>query len=195
MKIVDLPNEFDNLHLGEKLIPSKDILKLGKTVLQVGARIGEGWVKVFNCFKRHGYNTFHVLEAHKPNVDWLNKQKIFPLGLVVHGDVRKIDKYEELMSKYDVIVFWHGWEHCTYNETRTALPKVMKKCAVHIAGMPWGKWDQGEIKNNPYEKHSTHWMPTDLEGLGFQECFTFNASSKGKGPNNHNVMYAVKYAL
>lgn len=195
MKTKDLPNEFDNLHLKEELIPNSDVLKYGKTVLQVGARPGDGWVKVFDCFKKHGYNTFHVLEAHEPNVNWLKEQKNFPIGLVVHGDIRKIDKYDELMTKYDVIIFWHGWEHCTYEETRKALPKIMKKCSVHIAGMPWGKWEQGEIKDNPYEKHLTHWMPNDLESLGFDECFTFNAKDKEKGANNHNVMYGVKYAL
>lgn len=71
----------------------------------------------------------------------------------------------------------------------------MSKCSrAHIAGMPWGKWNQGGIKKNPHEKHVHHWYPKELEELGFDECFTFNASGKGEGPDKHNVMYAVKYA-
>jgi hypothetical protein len=194
MKITNLPNEFDNLHMGEVLIPNHSRLMTGKSVLQCGARPGDGWIKVFKCFSRNGYDRFHILEIHKPNVQWLRTQKAFHIPCVVHGDIRKIDTYDKLDAKYDVVIFWHGWEHCTYKETKLALPKVMSKCRIaHIAGMPWGKWNQGEIKGNPHEKHVHHWYPEQLEKLGFDECFTFNASSKGKGADHENVMYAVKY--
>lgn len=195
MNIVNIPNEFDNLHLRDVLIPNSPKLMTGHSVLQVGARKGDGWQKIFRCFSRHGYDRFHILEIFEPNVKWLREQKSFHVPCVEHGDIRKIDEYDKLDDKYDVVIFWHGWEHCTKEETRLALPKVMAKCRVaHIAGMPWGRWEQGDIKDNPHEQHTHHWYPEELEELGFDECYTFNSAQKPPGPDNHNVMYGVKYA-
>lgn len=195
MKREDIPNEYDNLHLGDVLLKYEARLRGGKSVLQVGARPGDGWIEVFKCFQKHGYDTFDVLEIHQPNVDWLKRQNDFGIRKVVHGDIRLIDTYDELDDQYDIVIFWHGWEHCTRDETKVALPKVMARCKkAHIAGMPWGKWEQDDLKGNPHERHVHHWYPEQLEDLGFSECYTFNSSEKPAGADNHNVMYGVKYA-
>lgn len=191
MKIVNVNGDNDTPHLGKIILPN---LKNKNSVLQCGARPGQGWKKIFDQFKNNGFKHFDILEIHKPNVDWLKTQSIFKVNNVFFGDIRKIDTYLDLLPTYDVIIFWHGWEHCTLKETEIALPKVMAKCTeAHITGMPWGKWEQSAIKNNPHEKHIHHWYPEQLETLGFDECYTFNAGSKGSGPDKHNVMYAVKY--
>ncbi len=191
-KVINVDKETDNLHLGDVVIPNEPRLQGGKTVLQCGARPGDGWIKIFNTFKRNGYDTFHVLEIHEPNFKWLKEQKNFNLPVIIHGDIRKIDQYKDLLPQYDVVIFWHGIEHLTKQQCIDHLPKVMAKSKLaYITGCPWGKWAQEGIKNNPHEKHLTHWYPKDLVDMDFDEIYTF--SPNGIGPDRHNVMYAIKY--
>jgi hypothetical protein len=193
MKLTDIKGDHDSIHLGQTLIPGEPRLQGGKTVLQCGARPGVGWKKIFEKFQVNGYDTFHVLEIHQPNVKWLREQNNLSLPLVVHGDIRKIDTYTELLPTYDIVIFWHGIEHIQKKELYSTLVKVMEKTNCFIAGCPWGKWVQGAIKANPHEKHISHWYPEELEQFGFSQCFTFNAGSKGPGPDKHNVMYGVLF--
>lgn len=162
----------------------------GTSVLQVGARPGKGWKRLFDVFEENGYTKRHVLEIHAPNVvalrDHTNIQKI------VQGDIRKIDKYKELDSYYDIITFWHGPEHITKKEFKNTIPLIMAKCNAFIIGAPWGKWPQGSIGGNPHEVHKTSWYPKDWEESGFN-VYTFNTSKHGKGPDKLNVMFGIKY--
>jgi hypothetical protein len=184
---------FDLYYLNRNIFKIRNLK--GKSILQVGARPGGGWHKLFEVFKNNGYLTFHILEAHEPNVEKL-KNNNFLKGegkKIVCGDVRKINEYEELKDKYDTIVFWHGPEHLEEEDFKKALPLIMSKCRkVFIVGAPWGKWEQSGIKNNPHELHKKHWYPEELEQLGF-ECYTFNYSRLGEGPDKYNVMFGIKF--
>lgn len=192
MKIQDIEGDHDSIHLGKTLLSNEPRLQ-GKTVLQCGARPGKGWINIFNQFKKNGYETFHILEIHEPNIDWLRSQEEFAVPVIVYGDIRKIDKYPELLPQYDVVIFWHGIEHIKKSELYPTLNKVMSKTNCFITGCPWGHWKQGGLRGNPYENHVSHWYPEELEQFGFDQCFTFNAGSKGPGPDRHNVMYGVLY--
>lgn len=194
MKITNVSNSDDCSYLFNNIFDEK--LK-GKTVLQCGARAGRGWRKIFEGFKKHGYDTFHVIEIHEPNVNWLRKQKDFPIDLIVHGDIRKIDTYEDLLPKYDVVIAWHSapGEHLTIEDNATTIERcAMRTKAGLIIGCPWGKWEQGPIKGNIHERHLSHLYPENFEKWGFDLSVTFNAEDKGPGKDNHNVMFSIRYA-
>lgn len=160
--------------------------------MQCGARIGDGWQKIFDGFKRNGFKTFEVLEVFDKNVAWLKKQKQWPC-IVHYGDIRKIDEIDSLIDRrFDVITFHHGMEHLTKLQAYKTIPKITKRCKIYFAGMPYGKWIQEDIKGNPYERHLSHWYPEELEELGF-DVWVFNDPKKKPGPDNENVMFGILY--
>lgn len=185
----NLNHSNDQDHLFYEIM-KKDKHLHGKSVLQCGARPGFGWRDIFRGFKANGFERFHILEIHKPNVDWLIQEHD---ELVVHGDIRLIDQYKELDEEYDIITLWHGPEHLTEQEFIDTIPLVEAKTnKAFIVGAPWGFWAQADIKNNPHERHLKHWYPEEWEDLGF-EVITFNDQEKKPGPDNHNVMIGIKY--
>ncbi|MHA2009819.1 MAG: hypothetical protein ACXADW_02920 [Candidatus Hodarchaeales archaeon] len=195
MKLINIPHEKQGLHLGTHLIPSEPRLK-GKSILQVGARPGRGWTTLFKCFKKHKYEIFHILEIYKPNVNALPKNrfwKTFPhVSLIVHGDIRKIDTYKDLLPLYDIVCFWHGIEHITKKDAIKAMPKIMAKCKkAFITGCPWGTWQQEAIGGNKHEKHVYSWYPKEFKEMGCDICVTTNNLTRGPGPNKQSGMYGV----
>jgi len=193
--ITNIDNSSDDQGLlFNKIIPEDDRFQDCHSVLQCGARIGDGWRQIFQGFQDNAFTSFEILEVFDENVEWLRNQRIWPCA-IHHGDIRHIgtDKISTLRGKhYDVVTFWHGPEHIDRRE----FSRVLNACKQHlnakvfIAGAPWGKWEQQEIKGNPYERHVTHWYPWEWEAMGF-DVWTFNDPAKKPGANNHNVMFGI----
>jgi len=163
-----------------------DILPKGLSVLQVGAR-GGGAAEMTARLKKHGYEQLDVLEIWPPNVAWC-KQTLH-VRAIVEGDVRLIDTYSKLLSLYDVIIFWHGPEHLTRQEFEELLPKLMARCHTLVIGAPWGVWEQEDLRGNTFERHVHHFLPEELEKLGF--CvYTFQTGYRD-GPDMHNVLLGI----
>ena len=146
---------------------------------------------LFDGFSMLGCRGFDVLEVWEPNVQWARKQRM--VRKAVLGDVRRIGEIEELDEKYGVIAWHHGPEHVSKEEFTNCLSAIMDKCErAFWVGMPWGIWEQGDLKGNPNEKHLSAWLPEELEALGF-EVWTLRLDSKPPGPDNHNVLVGVKF--
>lgn len=188
-RLHDIPgNEGDIAHLRDTMFPISPKLLAGKTVLQCGARPKGGWQKLFEVFEFHGYDTFHILEIHEPNVKALKQAG----ATIFCGDIRKINEYKPLLPQYDVVVFWHGLEHISKKEIPACIDEVMKKCKIaFIAGNPWGKWPQGKIFQNEHEIHRSTIYVEDFQKWGFDEIVTLNVHPGGA--DKRNSMYGIKY--
>lgn len=164
-----------------------DLLPKGKSALQVGAR-GGGATEMTARLKKHGYELLDVLEVWEPNVEWCKAN--LKVRQIVLGDVRQIDCYPELEPSYDTIIWHHGPEHVSRQEFEAVLPKIMARCRTFAVGCPWGIWEQDDLRGNTFERHAHHWLPEELESLGFS-CYTFQTGGKD-GPHQHNVMLGIK---
>jgi len=160
----------------ERMAP--DIYKY-KTVLYIGAcMVRMDYVKEFIDA---GYEVT-ILEAWQENCDKLIN--VPGVKNVICGDI----VYEEIENKYDVVFFWHGPEHIEIEK----LPHVFKKLEslankMVVMGCPNGVFDQGDIYNNPYERHVSHLDYIIFEKYGYDvECL-----GEGYGSN----ITAVKKGL
>lgn len=153
-----------------------DRLEGGDSCLQIGCRSVRGF-RNFECrLTKIGYSIHHVLEIHGANVDKLKND----IDVIVEGDALLIEQYERLEDSYDVVVWWHGPEHVKKDEFEKALPKIMVRSRLaFIIGCPNGKYDQGKLYGNPHEKHKHHWLPNELERLGFN-VYTFGSGKPGQ---------------
>lgn len=188
-----LNSEDDQGVLFNEVIPSIPEFDGLKSVLQCGARQGDGWQKIFKGFQRNGFMRFEILEIFQRNVNWLRTQRAWPCP-IHSGDIRHIGDIKSLQGKeFDVVTFWHGPEHISQEEFEDVLVRCKEhlKAKFFIAGAPWGKWEQGNIFDNPHEVHVRHWYPEEWEAMGF-DVWTFNDPEKKPGPDNHNVMFGVK---
>jgi hypothetical protein len=138
-----------------------------KTVLNVGARTSR-----FNYgqeFREAGYD-ITVLEPFGENVQYL---RTLPwIHKVVQGDVRDLSAFKERGQKFDVVFWWHGPEHVIEEDLMGVLPELEKICNhLVVLGCPWGHYPQGEIHNNPWEKHIGHYAHYVFEEFGYDvEC-------------------------
>lgn len=142
-----------------------DVIDPG-TVLYVGGKPER--LQMINVFASRGA-TIDVMEAWRPNVDalvaWNVEKKIF--RTIIRGNIRRIGDIP--VSKYDVVMFWHGPEHVA----REDLPFVllnMEAIATRlvILASPWGRYFQDSINGNPFEKHVSHLYPIDFEAFGYR---------------------------
>lgn len=167
------PDPYDLHVLFTEIFRDTPALQEGKSVLQIGARPGGGWKKMFDGFKRYGYERFDILEIWEPNATKL--AEVWSVGNVVCGDVRKISKCTNrleggLRAQYDVIVYHHGPEHITKEEAAVVFP-ILEEMATKalICGTPHGAWDKHGVftHKNPHEDHISNWYPKEFEDLGF----------------------------
>ncbi len=147
------------------------ILK-GTSMLQIGGR-GESCTSLFDLFIRRGYKKTDLLEVWEPNVEKLKNSR--SISSIYLGDVRNFDKI--ITSNYDIVFWSHGPEHILEHEFRTILPTILSKCGVFLVGCPDGVYEQGPIHGNPFEVHVKHWLPEELESLGF-DVYLFREDKK-----------------
>jgi len=157
-------NNTDRTASLERLAP--DLFKY-KSVLNIGARTSR-----FNYgqeFREAGYN-ITVLEPFKPNVEYL--RTLLWIHEVIQGDVRDLKVFKEREQKFDVVFWWHGPEHVIEEDMIKVIPELEKICNhLVVLGCPWGHCPQGEIHNNPWEKHIGHYSYYVFEEFGYDvEC-------------------------
>lgn len=148
----------DRLEQLKKCIP--DIFSY-KTLLYIGAN--KGRLEMVLEFIKAGY-TIHFLEIWPPNAARLKRNFVN----VIEGDVRMIEKYE-LEKKYDVIMWWHGPEHVKEEEISPTLDKLIKRTKkITVIACPYGKFEQGSVKGNPYERHLSTLYVMSFRILGWK---------------------------
>lgn len=131
-----------------------------ETLLYIGASASRA--ELLSEFEVAGYKII-ILEAWKANVSALAEK-----GLnVVHGDVRQIDKH--IKTKFDIVFWWHGPEHVNVFEAGYVLGRLQSH-AKHlvVASSPWGKYPQGAIDGNPYERHLCELYIDDYISMGWK---------------------------
>lgn len=177
------PDPYDLHVLFTEIFRDTPVLQEGKSVLQIGARPGGGWKKMFDGFGRAGYERFDILEIWAPNVYGLKQVWPISLGNVVCVDVRQIGGNNSLRPVYDVIVYHHGPEHITKDEFIAVLPELEKMSSVALLlGTPNGIWNKHGVftHDNPHEDHITNWYGEDFEKLGF-DAHVFGPPDEGIG--------------
>jgi len=149
-----------------------------KTMLYIGASCER--FDLIEMFEPNGF-VIDVLEAWEKNINCLErvnkKWKIF--RKIILGRAENIDDYFG-MKAYDVIVWHHGPEHITQGDLPGTLRKI-EWTAKHIIilGCPHGRYDQGPIKGNPFEKHLSHLVPEDFERLGYKTATIRKIDKRG----------------
>lgn len=148
----------DRLEQLKKCIP--DIFSY-KTLLYIGANIRH--MEMVLKFVKAGY-TIHFLEIWPPNAARLEENFI----RVIKGDVRTIEKYD-IEKKYDVIMWWHGPEHVREEELSSTLNKLIERTnKITVIACPYGKFEQGSVRGNPYERHLSTLYKMSFRILGWK---------------------------
>jgi len=120
----------------------------------------------------------HVLEAHPPNAAALRADPHHPVAGIVCGDVRKNFELCWHLAPFDLIVWWHGPEHVP----KADLPRLLAPSGAEglgwlcrgaiLCGSPWGRYEQGAVGGNAYERHQSALYPSDYRAWGFDHTLT-----------------------
>jgi hypothetical protein len=147
-----------------------------KTVLNIGYRYDSD--TTIQKFVESQDKTFYVLEAWKENCESLITKNI--CKRVYNGDVRNI---ETINKKFDAIIWLHGPEHIIWDDfltTRIKIENMANNIIIYQA--PINEYPQGELYNNPYEKHVQALTPEMFKLLSYNVVehnkngeFTFSA--------------------
>lgn len=81
-------------------------------------------------------------------------------------------------------------EHLEKPKGVELLEKLKKTCRVVLVFTPLGWYEQGDVDDNPAQKHVSAWLPSDLGLLGFSVTVDFNFHS-GNPPETRGAIYAV----
>ncbi len=79
---------------------------------------------------------------------------------ILVGDAR------EVISKvgcYDLIIIGDVLEHLPKPDALLLIEQAVQKGKVILVNLPLGVWEQGELFDNPHEKHISTWTIGDLE--------------------------------
>ena len=142
--------------------------------LYVGARVDR--MDYYKDFKKQPT----IIEAWEPNVHHLN-------GLDYNVLLGDIVTFEFLsFEKYEVVMWWHGPEHIKHEELQPTLEKIEKVATKAVVlGCPWRGVEQGEIHNNPYEKH--------LSFLDYEDFESYQVECLGNIDDKGSNITAVKW--
>ena len=128
------------------------------SILNIGYRLDSD-PTIMN-YAKEAKKKWYVLEIYRPNADELIKNRISTYCMDVM-DIDKIDK------TFDAIVWLHGPEHITWEqflEVRNKIEEKSKYLTIYQA--PIGIYPQGELYNNPFERHITTLYPEMFADLG-----------------------------
>ncbi len=168
-------------------------LKELQTLLYIGANPNR--IEIVDLFYDWGYE-ITVLEAWRSNAEALIKlnKKYCLFKDIICGDI--LD--EEIWGNgfgcfpglFDVVMFWHGPEHVD-KESLPELLRIMEVLArkVVILACPIGKYEQGEVHENPYELHASYLWPEDFEQYGYKT----DSFVRKKGMARFSNLVAWKY--
>jgi len=133
-----------------------------KTILNIGYRYDSD--TTIQQFAESNEKKFYVLEAWKENCDQLIEKNV--CKRIYNGDVRNI---ENLDKKFDAIIWLHGPEHILWEDFLTVKAKI-ENMANHLVvyQAPIDEFPQGELYNNPYEKHVQVLNAPMFDNLGYK---------------------------
>lgn len=144
----------------DRMLPDDMKQGEGKRLLYVGGHLRYGRnLQMTDYFRKCGY-TIDVIEVFPENVKQLTQIKW--IGRLIEGDVRLFEPY----FTYDAVVFWHGPEHLTKEETSALLGKMKRYAKAVIFATPNGRYDQGAEYGNEHENHISSWYAEDFEAMG-----------------------------
>lgn len=130
-----------------------------KTVLNIGYRHDSDPTIMNYLLSRN--KKWTVLEIFQPNVDTMLQYGIDAFCMNVL-DIATLDK------TYDAIIWLHGPEHITWDQFLNVRHDIEKKANVlTLYQTPLGEYPQGELYDNPYEKHVSSLYPEMFSKLGY----------------------------
>jgi len=131
-----------------------------KSILYIGASRYRR--QMLHLFIDKGYD-YSILEIWKPYINWMRKH----FKNIIEGDVRNVDDLK--LGSFDIVMWWHGPEHIMENELVSTLDKLgdMTK-KILITANPWGIYESGPQRGNPYEAHLSHLYPEFFNKLGWE---------------------------
>lgn len=91
----------------------------------------------------------YILETHR-----------FLYDVIFINDVREIIAE---VDSYDLIIIGDVLEHLPKQDALFVVQQCVKKAKVILINLPLGVWIQGELFDNPYEKHISVWSIGDFE--------------------------------
>lgn len=156
-------------HLNDREILWENVLKdlRGTSALYVGARPGGSYQGFIHCLMQRGFTDFHIVEAYEPH--WARIRVPFDGCRVaaLRADIRDWAP-EQKDQRFDAVFWHHGPEHVMRDDFRALLPHL-QRIAKHVlyVGLPHGLWVQEDLRNNGYDAHVSHWLPDEIEALGF----------------------------
>lgn len=92
---------------------------------------------------------WHVLEVWPENCEFLRRNNI--CDNIYNDDVKNI---KSLNRQFDAVIWLHGPEHISFQDfllIRKDIENSARKLVIYQA--PEGYFHQGELYNNPYERH------------------------------------------
>lgn len=134
----------------------------GKNILYIGANqvrpphhaatlVDSGW-------------RVHLLEAFLGNLEFVSQYNLF--DTLTWGDIRSTRFPPQT---FDAAIWWHGPEHITHEELYSTLDNIQSMVTDFVVlGCPHGKYIQGAVYGNDYEKHLWSVEPQDLEEYGYK---------------------------
>lgn len=136
-----------------------------KSVLYIGARTDR--FDYGEEFRNAGYEII-LLEVWPENTLYLSR--IPWLKKVIQADITLYNFSQD--DKFDIVFWWHGPEHIEETKIPITLKRLESVTNEYIIlGCPWGKFEQGELYNNPFEKHISYLDYNIFEDLGYEtEC-------------------------
>jgi len=135
-----------------------------KTLLYIGA--SRRRQQMLSLFVDRNYR-ITILEAWLPNAMYVSKH-VSGVRDVICADVRNIMRETLPLPRYDVVCWWHGPEHVAIDDLAPTLANLEEIAErLVILASPWGRYDQGAVDGNPWEKHRSVIYPDLLHALGY----------------------------
>lgn len=124
-----------------------------KSILDVGAGSG-------TYYDLLGPNYFWIaMEVWPENVD---RYKLYDkYNLVITADISKYN----ILLQADCIIFGDVVEHMPKRTSLRVLRKAISEFPHVVVSIPLGRYEQGEVDGNPYEKHLSTWNYEEIENL------------------------------
>lgn len=126
-----------------------------------------------------------VMEACRANCEVLAADCKHPVTSVVHGDIRDAGTVPKVWDpRFDAVIWWHGPEHVTAAEAADLIRPggAFSQMATRLIllGAPWGRYDQGAVGGNEFERHLSTWLPADFEAFGYRTATLGPAPRPGR---------------
>lgn len=130
-----------------------------KSVLDVGC----GSNSVIGTFPKIFYS--EGIDIYEPSIKESKRRKIHAKYIV--GDILDIDEYYKEKS-FEAVIALDVVEHLEKKDARMLLKKMEKIAEKRIIILtPNGFIQQGDHKDNPYQKHKSGWSRRDFEKEGY----------------------------